>query len=162
MPRRDKNEWVLGTVRVIRVFHLPREIRVFVRLVLRARVEQPPRVILKMGIFDVDCLRRMTLKMKVYFLGVIINYFSSSVRDKECKFVNIFTAVVLWSLWKTRNNLCFQVSQWFMCTGSLRSWSMLISDPGVMERWVTELEARSVRLMRITWEQRDPVQNRPR
>jgi hypothetical protein len=50
MPRRDKNEWVLGTVRVIRVFHLPREIRVFVRLVLRARVEQPPRVILKMGI----------------------------------------------------------------------------------------------------------------
>jgi hypothetical protein len=49
-----------------------------------------------------------------------------------------------------------------MCTGSLRRWSMLISDPGVIERWVTELEARSVRPMRITWEQRDPVQNRPK
>jgi hypothetical protein len=34
------------------------------------------------------------------------------IRDKNCKFVNIVNAAVLWALWKTRNNLCFQDSRW--------------------------------------------------
>jgi hypothetical protein len=34
--------------------------------------------------------------------------------DKKYKYVNVLNAVVLWSLWKTRNNLCFQVSQWML------------------------------------------------
>jgi hypothetical protein len=32
------------------------------------------------------------------------------LNDKKYKHVNVLTAVVLWILWKTRNNLCFQVS----------------------------------------------------
>jgi hypothetical protein len=29
------------------------------------------------------------------------------IRDRKCKFVNIVNIVVLCSLWKTRNNMCF-------------------------------------------------------
>jgi hypothetical protein len=88
--------------------------------------------------------------------------FESIVRlwlnDKKYKFVNILNAVVLWSLWKTRNNMCFQVSQWrgtrrilAMCASSLRSWCLLLQEPGVLEQWARELEGRSARLLRITW-----------
>jgi hypothetical protein len=80
------------------------------------------------------------------------------LNDKKYKFVNILNAVVLWSLWKTRNNMCFQVSQWrgtrrilAMCASSLRSWCLLLQEPGVLEQWARELEGRSARLLRITW-----------
>jgi hypothetical protein len=67
--------------------------------------------------------------------------FESIVRlwlnDKKYKFVNILNAVVLWSLWKTRSNMCFQVSQRMgtrrilaLCASSLRSWCLLLHEPG--------------------------------
>jgi hypothetical protein len=55
------------------------------------------------------------------------------IRDRKCKFVNIVYAAVLWSLWRTRNNMCFQDSRWFgtrkileYCARSIRSWSLLV------------------------------------
>jgi hypothetical protein len=77
----------------------------------------------------------------------------------NCKFVNIVnTAAVLWALWKTRNNLCFQDSRWpgtrrilETCTGSIRSWSLLVQEAETLEQWAEELEERSVRPLRIAW-----------
>jgi hypothetical protein len=39
--------------------------------------------------------------------------------DKKCKFINIFTVVILWCLWKTRNYMCFLAGDekdlWHVC-----------------------------------------------
>jgi hypothetical protein len=79
------------------------------------------------------------------------------IRDRKCKFVNIVNAVVLWSLWRTRNNMCFQDSRWpgtrrilEFCARSIRSWSLLVQEPEVLEGWAMELAGRSVPLQ-LAW-----------
>jgi hypothetical protein len=89
------------------------------------------------------------------------------LNDKKYKYVNILNnVVVLWSLWKTRNNMCFPVpvdgdaEDPAMCAHSLRSWCLLLQEPGVLEQWADELEARSVKPLRVTWtgdQQRESV-----
>jgi hypothetical protein len=34
------------------------------------------------------------------------------LRDKQFKYINMCNAAVLWTLWKTRNDLCFQDPHW--------------------------------------------------
>jgi hypothetical protein len=48
---------------------------------------------------------------------------------KKYKTVNICTTMILWTLWKMRNFMCFQVNQWFRmqrvffrCAKMLRGW----------------------------------------
>jgi hypothetical protein len=50
------------------------------------------------------------------------------LREKKFKVVNTCTSVVIWTLWKSRNNLCFQDVQWLgmkklirMCAYMLRN-----------------------------------------
>jgi hypothetical protein len=34
------------------------------------------------------------------------------LRDKQFKYINMCNAAVLWTLWKIRNDLCFQDPHW--------------------------------------------------
>jgi hypothetical protein len=79
--------------------------------------------------------------------------------DKKFKLVNICTsAVFLWTVWKARNDILFQVVSWTGmsrlmagCAGSIRNWEMLLNqeDAGRLELWAEELEMRSGRPPRI-------------
>jgi hypothetical protein len=52
--------------------------------------------------------------------------------DKNFKVLNICTTAVMWSIWKLRNEICFQGVKWmgmqvllFKCAQMLRSWKIL-------------------------------------
>jgi hypothetical protein len=69
------------------------------------------------------------------------------IRHKNCRFINVGNAVVLWSLWKTRNNMCFQDSRWpgtrkilETCACSIRRWCLLAQEAETLECWAAELE----------------------
>jgi hypothetical protein len=54
--------------------------------------------------------------------------------------MNMLSSAVLWTLWKTRNNLCFQGMCWTKlesllgrCANLLRNWTML-SKPGELKK----------------------------
>jgi hypothetical protein len=32
--------------------------------------------------------------------------------DRKCKILNVVTSAALWSIWKTRNAICFQGMRW--------------------------------------------------
>jgi hypothetical protein len=73
---------------------------------------------------------------------------------------NVLSSVVIWTLWKTRNNLCFQGECWaklevlpIRCASMVRSWTLL-SKPGEtvnLERWTCELEERGRRHPQLPW-----------
>jgi hypothetical protein len=80
------------------------------------------------------------------------------LRDKQFKYINMCNAAVLWTLWKTRNDLCFQDPHWRgtrkilgRCAQSIKSWSMLVPKAGDLDRVVEELENISASPMRIAW-----------
>jgi hypothetical protein len=93
------------------------------------------------------------------------------LRDKQFKYINMCNAAVLWTLWKTRNDLCFQdphwrgtrkilgrcaqsIKSWSMLVPkaqSIKSWSMLVSKAGDLDRVVEDLENISASPMRIAW-----------
>jgi hypothetical protein len=75
------------------------------------------------------------------------------LKDKKCQCINICTSAVLWSLWKTRNALCFQGGCWLVmpgilqrCARYLRSWGVLIKEeearhcPSGRKNWKPEAE----------------------
>jgi hypothetical protein len=81
---------------------------------------------------------------------------------KKYRTLNVLTTVVFWTLWKMRNNLCFQGLSW---TGGhvllrrsakmLRDWCLLNKPEDVvkLELWLTELENRSFQPAWLTWNQ---------
>jgi hypothetical protein len=81
---------------------------------------------------------------------------------KKYKTLNICTTAVMWSLWKLRNDMCFQVNQWlgiqgtfFRCAKLLRRWCLIQSEEvanqlGIL---VTEWEKRGTRPPELTWGQ---------
>jgi hypothetical protein len=59
------------------------------------------------------------------------------VRRKKFRVHNVLTSAVIWSIWKTRNNLCFQGAVWTkveamlgMCAKFLRSWTVINKPKG--------------------------------
>jgi hypothetical protein len=99
------------------------------------------------------------------FLGIVVgdNFGSMAklwVMGSKFKLINVCTTVVLWSIWKIRNDICFQVAQWMgmkkvlgLCGATLKNWSMLTrEDAGQLLNWAEELELRSMQQPRITWE----------
>jgi hypothetical protein len=73
---------------------------------------------------------------------------------------NVLSSVVIWTLWKTRNNLCFLGERWsrleallIRCANMVRRWTLL-SKPGEvmnLESWTHELERRGTRPLRLPW-----------
>jgi hypothetical protein len=60
--------------------------------------------------------------------------------DKKFKTLNICTTAVLWTLWKMRNYMCFQVNQWlgmqnisFRYAKTIRSWCAM-QEKGVVSQ----------------------------
>jgi hypothetical protein len=73
---------------------------------------------------------------------------------------SITTAAFLWSLWKTRNNMCFQERQWSSlltvwdrATSMLRRWRPLLKNQHsrLMERNLQLLDFKRGELLRIAW-----------
>jgi hypothetical protein len=66
--------------------------------------------------------------------------------------INVLHAVVLWTLWKKRNNVCFQGECWRSvqelvgrCARTVKNW-MLVNregDAAKLDAWARELEVRS-------------------
>jgi hypothetical protein len=87
--------------------------------------------------------------------------------DKKYKLVNICTSAALWALWKTRNDILFQVASWIgmrrvlaRCAKSIMNWKVLMNpeEAGKLEQWAEDLERRSAWPPRIEWtslQQRD-------
>jgi hypothetical protein len=75
------------------------------------------------------------------------------------KAYNVLTTDVVWSIWKTRNNLCFQGACWsrmevmfYLCAKLIMRWEILCKqeDSEKLEVWASELE-RSTRPPRVAW-----------
>jgi hypothetical protein len=88
------------------------------------------------------------------------------IRDKTLKVVNVLTTTVIWCLWKIRNDMCFQGTCWTgmrrlfeQCASFLRNWRLLnrLEAAIIMEEWAHELELRSTRPPRLTWECQVPT-----
>jgi hypothetical protein len=82
------------------------------------------------------------------------------IRGKKCNSINVLYTVVLWSLWKLRNSLCFQGQCWarvrrllVSCARMVRNWALLNSskDAARVEIWAKELEVRGTRSERLAW-----------
>jgi hypothetical protein len=75
--------------------------------------------------------------------------------------INVLHAVVLWTLWEKRNNVCFQGECWRSvqellgsCARTAKNW-MLVNkegDAAKLDAWARELELRSRRPSRLTCE----------
>jgi hypothetical protein len=72
------------------------------------------------------------------------------LRGKNFKAYNVLYTAVVWSLWKTRNNLCFQGMAWTKveavmsrCAGMIRSWAMLSKseDAERLDGWAKKCKA---------------------
>jgi hypothetical protein len=81
--------------------------------------------------------------------------------EKEYKSLNVLTSAVLWTIWKTRNDICFQGVQWTglkmvlgRCARMLRDWKLIqiSEDAARLEVWIEEFEERSASPPRLTWE----------
>jgi hypothetical protein len=66
------------------------------------------------------------------------------LRGKNYKAFNVLTTAVIWSIWKTRNNLCFQGAVWarmevlfYTCAKLIRKWMLLCKQEDAMklETW---------------------------
>jgi hypothetical protein len=74
--------------------------------------------------------------------------------------MNVFSSTVIWTLWKTRNDMCFQGACWKSlenllgrCARLLRNW-ILLSKPGEvtkLEAWAKEMVIRSASPPRLPW-----------
>jgi hypothetical protein len=84
------------------------------------------------------------------------------LRRKNYKVYNVLTTALIWSIWKTRNNLCFQGVVWakvevmfYMCAKLIRKWMLLCKqeDAEKLKIWAVMLKRRSARPPRLTWTQ---------
>jgi hypothetical protein len=90
-------------------------------------------------------------------LGVNVGHDFESVaklwlNENKFKLVNICTTAILWSLWKTRNDMIFQGTcprgmkrVLRRCAGTLRNWKLLLNPEeaaGELECWALDQERR--------------------
>ena len=80
--------------------------------------------------------------------------------ESKNEVVNVVHAVVMWELWKVRNNICFNRYCWLgmqeiwrRLTYTLSQWQVLLSGDAKaqMIRWVEDLEAVARRPPCLTW-----------
>jgi hypothetical protein len=73
------------------------------------------------------------------------------LKVKKHNIVNVLSSVVLWALWKKRNNICFQGERWTgmievmrSCARLLKNWKLVNNqdDAARLEGWACELEKR--------------------
>jgi hypothetical protein len=94
---------------------------------------------------------------------VIIDFESMGrmwVKGKKGRAFNVLTSIVVWALWKLRNNMCFKGKCWSRVEVILRevakfirNWTLVNRSEEVemLETWTVELERRSVRPPRLMW-----------
>jgi hypothetical protein len=72
--------------------------------------------------------------------------------------LNVTSAAVIWSIWKTRNNMCFQGLCWSKvemifstCARLIRNWMILskLEERTVLESWAQAMEGRCARPPRL-------------
>jgi hypothetical protein len=118
------------------------------------------------------CVAKYMWMIVSEFLGIVVGdnlEFVAKlwVMGSKFKLINVCTTAVLWSIWKIRNDICFQVDQWMgmkkvlgRCGATLKNWSMLTrEDAGQLLNWAEELELRSMQPPQITWEAPQGGQN---
>jgi hypothetical protein len=85
---------------------------------------------------------------------------------KKFKCVNILNSAILWSIWKLRNEMCFQGAKWQgagvilkKAARMLRDWKLIQQEEEAdhLERLARELERRSLLPPAITWEEARPL-----
>jgi hypothetical protein len=73
---------------------------------------------------------------------------------------NVINAAVLWSIWESRNDMCFQGVHWRKmeklygrCAGVIRNWKLVNMevDAGNLATWADQMEERGLRPPRIEW-----------
>jgi hypothetical protein len=82
------------------------------------------------------------------------------VRGKKIKAFNVCSTAVIWTIWKTRNNMCFQGQCWIKVelllhsrARMLRNWK-LVNKPEEgkqLEAWALELDRRGARPPQLMW-----------
>jgi hypothetical protein len=77
------------------------------------------------------------------------------IRGRNFRVHNVLSSAIIWTIWKTRNNPCFQGMAWtkveammYLCAKFLRSWSLLNKTEDKVV-----LEAREARPPRLEWRQ---------
>jgi hypothetical protein len=50
------------------------------------------------------------------------------LQEKSKSWLNILTTAVFWSIWKFRNNMCFQDRKWIRMQELMRSWLQMVKD----------------------------------
>jgi hypothetical protein len=83
------------------------------------------------------------------------------LQDKKIKCLNVFTTAVFWTVWKFRNEMCFQGRMWSgmkvlfgRCARTIRDW-MLVQKPEdvlILGGWLEQLEAAQTRPPALTWD----------
>jgi hypothetical protein len=90
------------------------------------------------------------------------------INQKRHGVTNVCAAAGFLSLWKLRNELCFQEIGWTgmdkllrRCARMMREWRVLnnLEDAAKLETWASELERRSFLPPRLDWCQRPPRQD---
>jgi hypothetical protein len=80
------------------------------------------------------------------------------IRGDNYNAVNVLHAAVLWTLWKKRNNVCFQGDRWRSvqevlgsCARIVKNWMMVNreGDAAKLDGWARELELRCGRPARL-------------
>jgi hypothetical protein len=113
------------------------------------------------------CVAKLTWQMCADLSGKQLGADFESVakfwlHDKKLKSLNVLTTTVFWTIWKFRNELCFQGRRW---TGmkvlmgrwarTLRDW-MILQQPEeavVLENWLMKLERGLSRPVALPWAQ---------
>jgi hypothetical protein len=81
--------------------------------------------------------------------------------NKKFKCLNALTTAVFWTIWKFRNEMCFQGRKWSgvkeligRCARILKDWMLLLKpeDVLVMGAWVEKLEMEQARPPSLPWD----------
>jgi hypothetical protein len=82
------------------------------------------------------------------------------LKRKSFSCMNVTLAAIVWSIWKTRNNMCFQRLCWSKveamfgtCARLIKNWKILSKpeDVNVLETWAQAMEERSARPPCLGW-----------
>jgi hypothetical protein len=111
------------------------------------------------------CVARVMWKMCSEIAGKQLGADFESVakfwlHDKSENCLNVLTTAVFWSIWKFRNDMCFQGRKWSGMQEILRSWLRMVKDWMLLqsaegkvrlETWVERMEEELTRPPALQW-----------